>query len=191
MCGGSLYEEELLYHGFLFTSLRKFAPKPCPPHWQYMAAWDGACTALVSTSRKAVISLVNQSPLLEVTSGIFNKDVTRNLSLVPSQLVPQFFESGPSLAAWQGPCQDLQLDGVHASYQTLHAKMKCWDLWEQFSLFCWLQDRSEQYQQSEAHSDKAFVKDSLTCLQRERNSQQSFVLTQTIETWRTPSVGKP
>lgn len=42
--------------------------------------------------------------------------------------------------------------------------------------------RSEHYQQSEAHSNKTFVKDSLKCLQRGRNSQQSFVLTQSIET---------
>lgn len=77
------------------------------------AAWDGACNALVSARRKAVISLislVNQSPLSEVTSGVVNKAVTGNLPLVPSQLV--LSSSRPSLAARQGPRQDLQLDGV-------------------------------------------------------------------------------
>lgn len=69
-------------------------------HWSLLA---GAVIPLVS--------LVNQSPLSEVSSGVVNKAFTRNLPLVPSQLVPQFFMSRPSLAVWQRPCQDLQLDG--------------------------------------------------------------------------------
>lgn len=48
--------------------------------------------------------------------------------------------------------------------------VKLWDLWEQFSLFCWLQDWSEEYQQCEAHSNKLFMKDGLKCLQREKQS---------------------
>lgn len=81
------------------------------------------------------------------------------------------------LPAWQGPCQDLQLDSVPCFPLDLavfplavQSRVKLWDLWKQFSLFCWLQNRSEQYQQSEAHSNKLFMKDSLRCLQREKQS---------------------
>lgn len=43
----------------------------------------------------------------------------------------------------------------HAIFSlVIQPRVKLWDLWEQFSLFCWLQDRSEQYQQPEAHSNK-------------------------------------
>lgn len=65
-------------------------------------------------------------------------------------------------------------------------------LLQQLLSFCGLQDWSKQIVSAVgAHSDKTVVKDSLRCLQRGRNTQQSFVLTWAAGTWRTPSAGKP
>lgn len=94
-----------------------------------------------------------------------------------SQTELQFSVSQWILPAWQGPCRDLQLNGVPCFPLDIaifplavQSWVKPWDLWKQFSLFCCLQDWSEQYQQSEAHSNKLFMKDSLKCLQREKQS---------------------
>lgn len=93
------------------------------------------------------------------------------MPLVPDSAVVFYEQTDPSCMA--GPCQDLQLVSVPCFPLDIaifplvvQSGVKLWDLWKQFSLFRCLQDRSEQYQQSEAHSNKLFMKDSLPCLHK-------------------------